>query len=141
VSERAGTPGVGRVDQRFADAMDDDLATPAALAAVHAAVREGNSALDGGDHPTALAAAERVRAMTGALGLDPLDPQWAAGDAAQDAAAGALSALVDDLLEQRATARKTRDFATADEVRDRLTAAGVIVEDNPDGSTWTLKGV
>ncbi|MCO1655181.1 cysteine--tRNA ligase [Pseudonocardia humida] len=142
VRERAGAPEVAKViDARFAEALDDDLGTPAALAAVHAAVREANSALDAGDHPAAVAAAERVRAMTGVLGLDPLDPQWVSADSGQDAAAGALSALVDDLLEQRAAARKARDFATADEVRDRLTAAGVIVEDNPDGSTWTLKGV
>jgi cysteinyl-tRNA synthetase len=141
VRERVGAPDVGEVDPRFAAAMDDDLGTPTALAAVHATVREGNSALDGGDRSAALAAAERVRAMTDVLGLDPLDPQWATGDAAHDAAAGALAALVDDLLEQRAAARKARDFAAADEVRDRLTAAGVIVEDSPDGPTWTLKGV
>jgi cysteinyl-tRNA synthetase len=141
VRERAGAPGVGKVDPRFAEALDDDLGTPSALAAVHAAVREGNTALDAGDHAGAVDAAERVRAMTGVLGLDPLDEHWAGGAGAEDAAAGALSALVDDLLEQRAAARKARDFAAADEVRDRLTAAGVIVEDNPDGSTWTLKGV
>jgi cysteinyl-tRNA synthetase len=79
--------------------------------------------------------------MTDVLGLDPLDPQWSAGDAAQDAAAGALAALVDDLLAQRTAARAARDFAAADEIRDRLTAAGVSVEDSPDGPTWTLKGV
>jgi cysteinyl-tRNA synthetase len=141
VRERAGTPEIGAVDERFAAAMDDDLGTPGALAAVHAAVREGNTALEGGDRAVALDAAGRVRAMTGLLGLDPLDPQWSAGDSAQDAAAGALGALVGDLLEQRAAARAARDFAAADEVRDRLTAAGVSVEDSPDGPTWTLKGV
>jgi cysteinyl-tRNA synthetase len=141
VGERAGVPEAGEVDARFAAAMDDDLGTPLALAAVHAAVREGNTALDAGDHAAALAAAGRVRAMTAVLGLDPLDPQWTAGDAAQDAAAGALAALVDDLLAQRAAARAARDFAGADEIRDRLTAAGVSVEDSPDGPTWTLKGV
>jgi cysteinyl-tRNA synthetase len=141
VRERAGTPAIGTVDARFATAMDDDLATPGALAAVHAAVREGNTALDAGDHEVAVAAASRVRAMTGLLGLDPLDEQWAAGDSTQDATASALGALVGDLLEQRAAARAARDFVAADEVRDRLTAAGVSVEDSPDGPTWTLKGV
>jgi cysteinyl-tRNA synthetase len=139
VAERAGAPESGAVDARFAAAMDDDLGTPLALGAVHAAVREGNTALDAGDHAGALAAAGRVRAMTHVLGLDPLDRQWAAGDTTQDAAAGALAALVDDLLAQRAAARAARDFATADEVRDRLTAAGVSVEDSPHGPTWTLK--
>jgi cysteinyl-tRNA synthetase len=142
VRERAGVPEAGVVDARFAAAMDDDLGTPGALAAVHAAVREGNTALDAGDHDAALAAAGRVRAMTAVLGLDPLDEQWAGGDdSAQDATAGALSALVEDLLAQRTAARAARDFAAADEIRDRLTAAGVSVEDSPDGPTWTLKGV
>ena len=56
-----------------------------------------------------------------------------------DAATGALAALVEDLLAQRQEARARRDFAAADAVRDRLTAAGVSVEDTPDGPTWSLK--
>jgi cysteinyl-tRNA synthetase len=82
-----------------------------------------------------------VRAMTGVLGLDPLDPRWLVGEGAGDAATAALTALVEDLLNQRQEARAGRDFATADEVRDRLTAAGVSVEDSPDGPTWSLKDV
>lgn len=77
--------------------------------------------------------------MTAVLGLDPLDPRWIVGDGAGDAATGALTALVDDLLAVRQEARANRDFATADEVRDRLTAAGVSVEDSADGPTWSLK--
>ena len=46
---------------------------------------------------------------------------------------------VGDLLAQRQEARARRDFAVADTVRDRLTAAGVSVEDSPDGPTWSLK--
>jgi cysteinyl-tRNA synthetase len=79
--------------------------------------------------------------MTGVLGLDPLDPQWATADAGADASTGALTALVEDLLEQRAAARSRRDFAAADELRNRLTAAGVVVEDSPDGPTWSLKDI
>jgi cysteinyl-tRNA synthetase len=75
------------------------------------------------------------------LGLDPLDPHWAEDDGTVDATTGALSALVEDLLAQRQDARARRDFAAADEVRDRLTAAGVSVEDSPDGPTWSLKDV
>jgi cysteinyl-tRNA synthetase len=82
-----------------------------------------------------------VRAMTSVLGLDPLDPHWAGDDTTADAATGALTALVEDLLAQRQEARARRDFAAADEVRDRLTAAGVSVEDSPDGPTWSLKDV
>lgn len=141
VRERVELPEPSTVDAKFAEAMDDDLGTPGALAAVHAAVRSGNTALDTGNHAFALDAASRVRAMTGVLGLDPLDPQWASADSGHDAAASALSALVDDLLAQRTAARAARDFATADEVRNRLTAAGVSVEDSADGPTWSLKGV
>ena len=138
VRERAGTPEPGEVPAAFAAAMDDDLGTPGALAVVHGAVREGNTALDAGDRATALRIAGDVRAMTDVLGLDPLDPRWLAGGT-DDAARAALGTLVEDLLVQRQEARAGRDFATADAVRDRLTAAGVTVEDGPDGSTWSLK--
>ena len=76
--------------------------------------------------------------MTAVLGLDPLDPHWVVAGA-DEATASALNTLVGDLLAQRQEARARRDFAVADAVRDRLTAAGVAVEDSPDGPTWTLK--
>jgi cysteinyl-tRNA synthetase len=139
VRERVGTPEPGALSPEFTAALDDDLGTPAALAAIHGAVREGNAALDGGDRPAALAAAGSVRAMTGLLGLDPLDPHWAEDDRSVDSATGALTSLVEDLLAQRQEARARRDFAAADEVRNRLTAAGIAVEDSPDGPTWSLK--
>jgi cysteinyl-tRNA synthetase len=139
VRERVGTPELGTVSPEFTAAMDDDLGTPGALAAIHGAVREGNIALDGGNRAAAQAAAGSVRAMTSLLGLDPLDPHWVEGDRSADTATGALSALVEDLLVQRQEARARRDFAAADEVRNRLTAAGISVEDSPDGPTWSLK--
>jgi len=141
VRERVGTPGVGVPCPEFVAAMDDDLGTPGALAAVHGSVRDGNIALDAGDRGAAEAVAASVRGMTQLLGLDPLDPQWLVSDAAGDAATAALGTLVDDLLAQRQEARKRRDFATADAVRARLTAAGVSVEDSADGPTWSLKDV
>ena len=139
VRERIGAPETGVPTPEFEASLDDDLGTPGALAAVHTEVRAGNTALDAGDRAAASAAAASVRAMTGILGLDPLDPQWLVGSGVDDAAIGALSTLVEDLLVRRTEARARRDFAEADEVRDRLTAAGVSVEDGPDGPTWTLK--
>jgi cysteinyl-tRNA synthetase len=56
--------------------MDDDLGTPAAVAAIHDTVREGNTALAAGDDAAVAGALGSVRAMLGALGLDPLDPRW-----------------------------------------------------------------
>jgi len=119
--------------------MDDDLALPAALAAVHNAVREGNTALDGGDDHAARCAAASARAMTGVLGLDPLSEKWADASAVDEGPRLALAALVEQLLEERQRARAEKDFATADALRARLLAAGIAVEDTPDGPLWTLK--
>jgi cysteinyl-tRNA synthetase len=131
-----GTVPLGAVGDEFTRAMDDDLGTPAALAVVHNTVRQGFTALDGGDDDVALAAAGTVRAQLGVLGLDPL--AWPAS-AVDSTAQAALDMLVSDLLEQRQRARAERDFATADAVRDRLLAAGITVEDTPGGPQWTLK--
>ncbi|WP_297495463.1 cysteine--tRNA ligase [Pseudonocardia sp.] len=140
VRERIGLPGIAeRVPAQFAAALDDDLGTPGGLAVVHTTVREGNGALDSGDRAGATAAAEAVRAMTAVLGVDPLDGRWITGERTDDAAAGALTALVEELLERRQAARKAKDFAEADAVRDRLLAAGIAVEDSADGPTWSLK--
>jgi cysteinyl-tRNA synthetase len=139
VRERIGTPEIGSLTPEFEAALDDDLGTPGALAAIHNTVREGNVALDAGDRAAAERAAASVRSMTGLLGLDPLDPRWLVAGGTADAAGAALGILVDDLLAQRQEARQRRDFATADAVRARLTAAGVSVEDSADGPTWTLK--
>jgi cysteinyl-tRNA synthetase len=146
VQERCGVPepGVWCADSTgsmadFAAAMDDDLGTPAALAAIHTAVHEGNAALDAGDMTAAVAAAGSVRAMTGVLGLDPLDDQWRS-TSGSDACSAALTFLVERLLAERAEARNRRDYTTADAVRDQLLAAGIAVEDTPDGPVWTVKG-
>ncbi len=136
-------PGVRPPSRRdvpaaFAEAMDDDLGTPAAVAVLHDTVREGNRLLGGGASEELAAVAGRVRGMLRVLGLDPADPAWG-GDARADARmAEAVDALVSGLLEQRARARAEKDFATADAIRDQIKAAGVEVEDTPDGPTWNL---
>jgi cysteinyl-tRNA synthetase len=141
VRERVAAPRVGEVlSPEFVSALDDDLGTPGAVAAIHGVVREGNAALDSGDHRAAVAAASSVRAMTDVLGLDPLSEQWCGSSTAgEEGARRALSSLVDELIAERAAARARRDFAAADAVRARLLAAGVLVEDTRDGATWTLK--
>ncbi|MGW5648523.1 cysteine--tRNA ligase [Saccharopolyspora sp. NPDC003752] len=139
VGQRAGNVEPGELAAEFTEAMDDDLSTPQAIAAVHNAVREGNAALDRGDDEAARDAAASVRAMMDVLGLDPLSEKWAEDAGSDDAAHTALADLVQAMLDQRQQARKERDFATADLLRDRLQDSGIAVEDTPDGPMWTLK--
>jgi cysteinyl-tRNA synthetase len=140
VAERLGRPRPGPLCAEFTAAMDDDLGTPAALAAVHETVRVGNIALDAGDRQGALGAAGSVRCMLDVLGLDPLSDKWSAASSTVDRGAQrALTALVEELLADRQRARERRDYAAADAIRARLLAAGITVEDTPDGPLWTVK--
>ena len=116
--------------------MDDDLGTPAAVAVLYDAVREGNRQLAAGED--AAATAGQVRAMLDVLGLDPADPAWPSTGSADARLTGAVDALVAGLLEQRQAARQAKDFATADAIRDRIKAAGIEVEDTPTGPKWSL---
>ncbi|WP_457099292.1 cysteine--tRNA ligase [Microbacterium sp. P5_E9] len=122
----------------FAAALDDDLGVPQALAVIHARVREGNTALDAGDLETARTIAGEVLLMTGVLGINPLDPQWTSSDASAEASV--LDDLVQTMITQRADARATKDWATADRIRDAIAAAGITLEDTADGTHWTLSG-
>ncbi|MDK3257266.1 cysteine--tRNA ligase [Blastococcus capsensis] len=138
VAGRAGdTAGAPVFCADFSNALDDDLGTPAAIAAVHETVREGNTALADGNDAAVAGTLRSVRAMLGVLGLDPLDPQWAAvgGDEKLSRAADGLVALA---LEQRQAARARKDFAAADAIRDQLASLGVSVEDTPQGPRWEL---
>jgi cysteinyl-tRNA synthetase len=131
----------GELPADFVAAMDDDLGVPRALAVVHDHVRTGNTAADAEQQEVAVAAAAAVRAMLAVLGLDPFDPHWSAGSARainNSAQTEALDTLVSGLLEQRQTARAAKDFATADDIRNRLTKAGIHVEDAASGSTWSV---
>lgn len=126
---------LGEWTQGFADAMNDDIGVPKALAEIHTTVRAGNKALAAGDEAEARTLAGQVRAMAHVLGFDPLE--WEDGAQASGADA-ALDALVQAELERRTQARADKDFATADAVRDRLAAAGITITDTPDGPTWSL---
>jgi cysteinyl-tRNA synthetase len=132
-AEAVGPVDPGALPPAFAEAMDDDLNTAGAVAVLHEAVTAGNAALsEAGDVAGPLAA---VRAMLGVLGLDPLDPQWTSGTADLRSTVDSLVALA---LEQRQLARERRDWPAADAVRDQLKLAGVIVEDTPQGTRWSI---
>jgi cysteinyl-tRNA synthetase len=133
----AGQLASADVPAAFRSAMNDDLNIPAALAVVFELVRSGNSALDSGDVATAASQAAEVVAMLDVLGVNPLDAAWATDSSQGDAA---LDLLMAELLEARAAARANKDFATADLLRERLAAAGITIEDTPNGAHWSFNG-
>jgi cysteinyl-tRNA synthetase len=140
-TERVGPTEPGTVCAEFEQAMDNDFGVPAALAAIHDVVREGNKALaqrrdDRDDTVRGTLAA--VRAMLGVLGIDPLAAQWSGEAAAADRLHEVVDALVAAQLDRRARARDAKDFATADAIRAELTAAGVTIEDTADGARWSF---
>lgn len=126
VRDQAIAAAPARVDEEavgeFCARMDDDLDTPGALAGIFELVNRANAAADAGDMERAKSLGTTVAILCGALGL-------------------ALRASVDDqddatrrLVAERDAARKARDFARADALRDELVAKGWIVEDGPDGT-------
>jgi len=123
----------------FTAALDDDLGVPAALAAVHAAVRDGNSALQEGRTADVRDSLAQVRAMLGALGLDPLASPWADAGAGGERMREIIQSLVQVALDQRESARARRDFATADALRESLEKAGIVIEDTPAGPRWEVR--
>lgn len=151
--ERAEIAGVSADDlpADFVSAMNDDVNVSGATAAIFTAIRNGNTLLskldDRADGDVARAevrsALVAVRAMLDALGLDPLAEPWAGAAGAdgngESREHDVLDALITEQLNARAEARKSRDFAKADAIRDALGAAGIAIEDGPQGSTWSLK--
>ena len=122
--------------QPFAAALDDDLGVPQALATLHEGVRAGNSQLAAGQLPALAATLCVVRRMLRVLALDPVD-QWPAAGAGEPT--GVVDVLVDLAVQARADARARKDWASADSVRDRLSAAGVVLEDTAAGVRWRLR--
>jgi cysteinyl-tRNA synthetase len=120
----------------FVAALDDDLGTPAAVALIHDLVREGNSLVGAGDSAELRAVLATVRGMLAVLGLDPLSEHWVShSDGAADAA---LDRLVSEVLARREAARVEKQWPVADAFRDSLAAAGIKVEDTPNGQRWSL---
>ncbi len=144
VAAGAALPGAGAplslsgLPAAFVAALDDDFGVPQALAVVHETVHEGNNALAADDAAMVGAALASVRAMLGVLGLDPLAQPWISRGA-DDNLRAVVNALVKASLTERQAARDRKDFAAADAIRESLQAAGVLIEDTPEGSRWELK--
>jgi cysteinyl-tRNA synthetase len=115
----------------FRAALEDDLSTPQAHAALFELVSAGHHRLAQRDLAGAAAARDALDELTGVLGYD-------LGDAGGGSGTAVVAPLVEALLELRAEARARKDFGAADAIRDRLSAAGVAVEDGPDGARWHL---
>lgn len=127
------------IPQDFADAMDDDLNIPQALAVLHDSVRAGNTALDWGGDP-AIEAETHASYVLGILRVLGLEDVIASGSQGAYAAASALDTLVQTMITQRAQARADKDWAAADRIRDAIAAAGITLEDTPAGTHWSIDG-
>lgn len=122
------------VPEAFAEAMDDDVNIPRALAVLHEQTRAGNAALAVGED--ASEAANAVMAMAEVLGLAQLMSFNAEGTSGAEHEA--LDALIQAVLAERADARAQKDWAKADAMRDLLASAGVQVKDGANGSSWSV---
>ncbi|MBR0573491.1 MULTISPECIES: cysteine--tRNA ligase [Pasteurellaceae] len=115
----------------FKTAMDDDFNTPAALAVLFEMVRELNK-LKKENPQQANYLAVRLKELAGVLGLLEQDPEtFLQGDSNDDEVAE-----IEALIKQRNDARANKDWAKADEARDKLTAMGIVLEDGANGTTW-----
>ncbi len=127
---------VARLEEDFSEALASDLNASAAMGAVFQLVKEVNKAVENrslgeGDRDSiesALAGVDRV--------LGVLESSDWEQPTSQETAEGPSAEQIDALLEQRREARRQRDFATADRIRDELQAQGISIEDTPDGSRW-----
>lgn len=126
------------VEDEFIRAMDNDLATPQAFSIIHETVRQGNIAFDCVDLVTAFDRARSTYVMMDVLGLNPFD-SFRAGSTSTTAQKQALEILIESQLEQRNVARRQKDYARSDQIRDDLNRAGVVIEDTPEGAHWRIE--
>jgi cysteinyl-tRNA synthetase len=126
---------VTRAREAFSKALESDLNTAAALAAVFDLVSEGNTAIDGKRLGTADATLIRtaIEEFDRVLGVVSLRR-------AEDAAVpDELVREIEQLVEERRSAKQRRDFATADQIRKTLAERGILLEDSPTGTRWKKK--
>jgi len=127
------------ISQGFADAMNDDLAVPTALAGISEALRLGNSAITSGDKSVIKTSAEEIRGALEILGCDPFDPVFATSGG--EDLTSALDGVIQLALAQRTAARDRKDFAASDQIRDGLAALGIVIEDTAQGPRWSISQI
>jgi cysteinyl-tRNA synthetase len=130
------------VMRQFREAMDDDLNTARVIGILFETVRAINRELDAKGDVAKVVAMRRAIADAGeVLGVCRLDPaEYLAREKRDHLADSELSAAqIEDLIADRAAARKSRDFKRADQIRDELKAKGVLLDDSPAGTTWRVE--
>jgi cysteinyl-tRNA synthetase len=121
----------------FHAAMDDDFNTPEAMAVLAGVARELNTAKAAGDAARTAAAARALIAMGKVLGILQQPPDIYLKRASAEAAAALTDAQIEELIVERRAARAAKNFRESDRIRDRLSAAGIVLEDKPGGiSEW-----
>ena len=127
------TPVISSV---FADAMNDDLAVPTALASISESLRTGDTAITDGNKALIAQSANEIRGALEVLGCDPFDAAFA--QSGGEDLTGALDGVIQLALTQRAAARERKDFAASDQIRDGLSALGITIEDTAQGPRWSI---
>lgn len=118
--------------RRFVESMDDDFNTRDALAAMYDLVRDMNTCAKT-DPAQATKLAAELKALGGVFGIFTVEPKTFLQGIASD---GPDAEQIETLIAERVAAKKNRDFARADQIRDDLAAQGVVLEDSREGTTW-----
>ncbi|WP_435947472.1 cysteine--tRNA ligase [Dryocola sp. BD586] len=136
-TDSAAQPAGGEAfEARFREAMDDDFNTPEAYSVLFDMAREVNR-LKTEDLAAANGLAAALRQLSGVLGLLEQEPEAFLQSGAQ--ADDSEVAEIEALIKQRNDARKSKEWALADQARDRLNEMGIVLEDGPQGTTWRRK--
>jgi cysteinyl-tRNA synthetase len=130
---------VRRYRDEFTTAMDDDLNSPRALAALFDEIRDINRLLDAGDRDALAAHRRNLTDVAGVLGVlrSPARRYVEEEKGRHLTASGIDPAEIERLIAERAAARKARDFRRADEIRSELLARGIALKDGAEGTSWS----